>query len=223
MQKLFKIIMLSALQEQLSTKNIEYPFYKTGDKLYLNDGLTKASTPYHLYLVSDEEIKEGDWFIINKSELHQCLKLSDGQETIVFNKNGDNVGIPRKNCKKIIATTDKSLHAIKFKDTPLEAPSKGLKGIAVIPDSFIKAFVESQGAIKEVLVEYEPTEQFDEATSVGVYKLKLREDNTVIINPAKTYTREEVIKFISIYKSKISKSCEIFDTSDADKWIEQNL
>lgn len=77
--------------------------------------------PQHLYLISEEEIKEGDWYYwISHSEPMKCDKRG---------------AIQRKNCFKIVSTTNKSL------------------GLPLIPESFIKLYVEKQGKIDKVRVQ----------------------------------------------------------------------
>ena len=148
----------------------------------------------HLYLTSDEEIKEGDWYINYANKLAQRTKLGD--EFMQNHKTKDST-------RKVIATTDKFLGEPQL---PLsDAWRDWFKNrLPQIPESFIKAFVESNGTIKEVLVEYELCEilvdiQIRERMK-GVetsklptaYKLKTRPDNTIIISQSKTYTRDEV-------------------------------
>lgn len=89
----------------------------------------------HLYILSDEEIKEGDWFITNDSKsIFQCGKFE-----------------PMKGDKKIIATTDKSLRIGELKEggriEHLPQPSQ----------SFIEYFIEEYNKaniITDVMVEY---------------------------------------------------------------------
>ena len=168
----------------------------------------------HLYITSDEEIKEGDWVYWElTSDVFQFKKLDCTQDYI-------------KECKKVIATTDKFLGEPQL---PLsDAWRDWFKNrLPQIPESFIKAFVESNGTIKEVLVEYEECQTFkDDACGVrfgccnSPIKLKTRSDNTIILSQAKTYTRDEVLNY--------SKKCFelVFGrvTSLAeDKIIEDNL
>ena len=104
---------------------------------------------------------------------------------MVFNKNSDNVGIPRKNCKKIIATTNPELK------------------LPQIPQDFIKYFVEKQGNVKSVSIEMEEiktgwlndNDQMLEVNT-GRFQPKLTKDNEVIISlEEKSYTRDEMIAF----------------------------
>ena len=116
-------------------RNLEYHGRKYFTQEYLKSIDLKS---YHLYILSSEEIKEGDWYIKNNSSIHQ----SAGGEI----EKGD-----YKNCKKIIATTDILL-------TDYVKVEGGFGSYNKVPrtsDDFIKAFVKAQGAIKEVFVEYE--------------------------------------------------------------------
>lgn len=198
--------------------------------------------PQHLYLVDNSEIKEGDWKLVNISI------DSTKEEWIISNKSGF-----KGKQLKIIATTDKSLcyteertERGKFenlsREQGLDKANFKPSGIALIPESFITAFVKSNGTITEVLVEWEEVVKMRneiecEFESTGyiswvkvnratydlrkqqgiIKKLKLREDNTVIISPSKTYTREEVIEIVSKLYNKTGL------TQEFHKWIEQNL
>jgi len=163
----------------------------------------------HLYLTSDEEIKEGDWYLFSN-----VLLQSDGGY--------------KRNCPKIIATTDKSL-LINTKDI-----YSNNSIIPQIPESFIKAYVESGGTIKEVLVEYEEQEEYTtpqgnaERENYSKHKvpyIKTREDNTVIISQAKTYTREEVIEFAQKYARRVVEKNILngYKAIHNQLWIKENL
>jgi len=55
--------------------------------------------------------------------------------------------------------------------------------------SFIQTYTDSDGSITDIQVEYESYDSHH----IGTYRPKLKEDNTIIIHQAKTYTREELI------------------------------
>jgi len=143
----------------------------------------------HLYILSSEEIKEGDWYIKNNSSIHQ----SAGGEI----EKGD-----YKNCKKIIATTDILL-------TDYVKVEGGFGSYNKVPrpsDDFLKAFVKAQGKIDKVLVEYEgfigcsecgreyPFPMAKECFQSKMckrfnnLKLKVSPDNTITIKPIKDYS-----------------------------------
>jgi hypothetical protein len=86
------------------------------NKLYLQPILHKKTInvlPQHIYITSDEEIKEGDWLLI-----------IDDFETYVYKHKGDN--LPTTYHKKIILTTDQDLIA---------------DGVQAIDDEFLEWFV----------------------------------------------------------------------------------
>ena len=152
----------------------------------------------HLYITSDEEIKEGDWVVREYYPMTKGFTRSVEQFIRAKADFGDSLSR-----KKIIATTDKSLTIL------VENKLWGQKGMGTyntlpqILESFIKAYIEAQGNIKEVLVEYEHKTGY---TQDGLdYKekeltIKLRPDNTIIIHQAKTYTRDEIIKLLEKYE-----------------------
>ena len=104
---------------------------------------------WNLYIISDDEIKEGDWFISNK-EIHQYR--------------GDIIPeILKSGYRKIIATTDESLY---FKDTnknPKQYMGSYMsmslgENLPQPSQQFIQKYIEEYNKgreIKEVLVEYE--------------------------------------------------------------------
>jgi hypothetical protein len=88
-----------------------------------------------IYITSDEEIKEGDYFYQDfDSIIHKCYKLTDNY--VIADKPSD---YPKKICKKIILTTDQEL----IKD-----------GVQAIDDEFLEWFVKNPSC-EEVEVELE--------------------------------------------------------------------
>lgn len=145
----------------------------------------------HLYITTDEEINEGDWFY--------------------YNHNGGVIGQYKKGMGeidgKIIATTDPKLI---IKTTRLEKitnPGVYEKQLPQIPQSFIEEFCKA-GGIDEVLVEVENYEilkarrlgvnsHLDAINSINSSifpQPKLNPDNTIIIHPVKEkmYTLKQI-------------------------------
>ncbi len=120
----------------------------------------------HLYLVSDREIKEGDWYYDPINE------LVDNNYNL--NSNGN---------KKIEATTDTSLKVARDEFTPsLRHPSMDYKTLPQIPQSFIEAYVKAEGDIKEVNIEMEYLDKgWNENVLNRVFEIKTNSDNTVTI------------------------------------------
>lgn len=160
-----------------------------------------AYKPQHLYITSSESPSiQGDWmFYGNKYSIKELHQFQKGIDSAAFLK--------EQGIRKVIATTNKNITRI-----------------AQIPESFIKKFVESNGSITEVLVEYEAV--FPKFGIDVEYAPKLREDNTIIISPSKSYTREDLAAQMKACGEfgYLSGSMEYDEFVIArDKWIEENL
>ena len=106
-----------------------------------------AVTPIHLYITTDEKIKEGDWYLWGGAEqknIYQC-KVSEAGDLDKLNTECKSLA------KKIIATTDPKLHTNEIVEEDMHMYKKSLPQI---PQSFIKEYCKA-GGIDEVLVEYE--------------------------------------------------------------------
>lgn len=177
----------------------------------------------NLYVVSNAEIKEGDW---QYTKLHGVTNAKN----LLWSK--------QENTRKIEATTDKSLNLIcgHCGNVKIGLPT-GICGICgkfrtkdlipQIPQSFIEAYVKAEGKITEINVEIEML-NIDEIRERGKgflnqdnSKIKTREDGTIIIHPSKAYTREEVKNLCT--KALVLQG--VFATKEKliNKWIEENL
>jgi len=217
MKKKVKVVMLP-------TEKAENSIVKSAGKLWYFEGLftqdylqSQGKKSHHLYLVSDEEIK-GKGFRIDMDRM-TCGVIDDDN---YYNdpKNG--------NYKKVIATTDKSLEAYK---TAImggkEHTSKRPVQLPQIPESFIKAYVEVNGEIDEVMVEYETGIDWQETSDVNrksakqTITLKTREDNTVIISPIKT-KKTEALDFLKKLHIEWGENwdmiIDMFGQDIADEW-----
>lgn len=176
-------------------------------------GGSNAFRPQHLYIISDDEIKEGDW--IYEPEFNTISKAKYNHDIL-----GDKF-------KKIIATTDTSL-TVKGKLTgignwynPLPQPSQ--QSITKYIESYNKGEV-----ITDVLVEYEYIKTPDQVfysndVPYGYNKLKVNpKDNTITSKKLKdNWNREEVIDILNLYSHYVWKtSC---NKIELDNWITENL
>lgn len=201
------------------------------------------SEEQNLYITSDDEIKEGDWFIelehivapdsefemIKESGIYQRKISSQSPE--LFLKEGYINGVKDSYinnslltyCKKIIATTDKSLKVL----TPY-SKEEGIKEILPSPS---KAFIEKYcklGGIDEVMVEYEDNGYEVDMEGRGGsdicwypdWQLKINSHNEITIHPVKdSWTREEVEELCR--KALFAKGS--WYEEEVDEWIEENL
>ena len=173
--------------------------------------------PQHLYILSDDEIKEGDWYIHNQSG---TLRASNSN------------AIPM-DAKKIVATTDFELNKGWIKDNDPERLSTHtnivtMRGIAQPSESFIKKYIEMYNAgtpITDVMVKYNPgyvNPEWNEET------LKVAPDNTITIRSVKdSWSREEVKSLLLQLVKDCGKDDDLLshysgDYRDLNKWIEEN-
>lgn len=185
------------------------------DLIILKENINKKNClkinlkPQHLYFISNEEIKEGDWVLEMTGLDYMNHPVKATMENIKVNEY-------IRRCKKIIATTDKSLTyktSIEGSVESLPQPSQ----------TFIKRYCEF-GGIDEVDVEYEIHNHPD--LGEVDYTLKVNSHNEIIIYSIKnSWSREELER----------KSREDFNAGmnyaeathvsvpNEDKWIKQNL
>lgn len=147
----------------------------------------------HLYLVSEEEIKEGDWcYDSNWVKVFQVGELDEvelySNEPRIYKKN---------HCKKIESTTDKSL------------------SIPLIPNSFIERWVNEQGKIGRVKVLMD-----DGWLQLSFHSLSFLQ---VIILPTedKMYSREEMKGFYREYIKHLI-DMPLPEGLPFDEWFDKN-
>ena len=135
-----------------------------------------------LYIVSNEEIKEDDWYYSKTLDsIYQAIYLP----------------LAIKDAKKIIATTDESLHI------PFVTPGNEELEIyeySILPkpsDSFISKYIEEYNAgrqITKVLVEYEKSQEsinYHKDIFHNIERLKIDSNNSITIKKVKdSYSRE---------------------------------
>jgi hypothetical protein len=223
MYKKCKVVLLPTKQEG--------NLYLWGYKLFT--GIKRGdSESHHLYVLSDDEIKEGDWFI-NRQYM---IEEDNVPEYALWRYDNQSIK-PNSNPMKIIASTDSSLKIPKVFDY-----TKYGENLPSIPQSFIDYYVSEYNKgnkIEEVMVEYEPTGRMK---SGGVETniteiLKLNSDNTINIKPIKdSFTRAEVIEkiYAVLRATGVTIRAEMtgiatntahleFSGEDIDKWIKNNL
>lgn len=200
----FKVVMLptekasiihlwnNGIKETIETCELEY---------------SNTRNTQHLYIISNDEIKEGDWFI---NELHQLFQCNGQIKPSIYSDG------------KIVATTDFSL---RYNTNDLmrgEVQGKYPTGIFNIPTSFIQAYIKvyNEGnPITGVCLEMEEYRFTYETGTKYSASIKTRLDNTVIVHTAKLYTRDELIKHITDCVANIT----IGRYKSVPLWIEENL
>jgi hypothetical protein len=176
-------------------------------------GNNKATyNPQHLYITSDDEIKDGDWYINNIIPHTIRVEQSKGANSKSF--------YDSKDVRKIIATTDTSLKIItgivgSGTGVPLPSPS----------ESFIKAYIESYNngnVIEDVLVEVE-TIHADRAPNGWETLLKLKDNNIIIKKVKDSWSREEVKTLLLRYQNRLSYAHRDVWGYVTKEWIDENL
>lgn len=200
--------------------NEEAQIQKFGRRLRLYRFL-KNNLAYweNLYFLSDEEIKEGDWYVNNGVIFRADDKFDEGNNP---NQNKHN--------KKIIATTDKLIIG--------DDKGKSLLGTDLnnyLPQpsqSFIEKFVEEYNKgniITEVMVEYEWNKTGKKVREVEIFDDVLKvnaKDNTITTRKVKdSWNRDELITLLNKFGSKVYGEYTRNETMEdfTDKWIEENL
>lgn len=188
----------------------------------------------HLYILSDEEIKEGDWFVgFADGSISPFVRQADKSTVEINNWQLNKKGTSSN--KKIIATTDKSLFTETKAIGYTEDRARVFYGKEYLPQpsqSFIGKFVDEYNkgnVITEVLVEYnepiteipKPYKPYSEVEHLDG-TLKISKDNTITIRKVKdSWSTEEMRQKLNdyrLYAKNSNLSIEMFD-----KWIEENL
>ena len=209
MKKQVKVVMLPTEKATNIGK-----YQDTGNLVYNNSNDIPRGIFQHLYFLSNEGIKEGDWYIDRLGIVQQCESIRDNpltgpQSSIgsVGGKGFDKWSTQYQNrdykdldnCFKIVATTDESLSLIctcgAIKKVPtglcIECGKFINTSIPRPSNEFLKKYCEL-GGIDEVLVEYiEYVNKIGSCSSgEGVVNgtnqyIKVAPDNTISIYPIK--------------------------------------
>jgi hypothetical protein len=168
----------------------------------------------HLYVISNDEIKEGDWIYEDEFKTISVAKYNNSVLDEKF--------------KKIITTTDTSLEII----------SKGINPVyEKLPQpsqQFIKKYIESYNkgvVLSDILVEYEQKYETMYKGQIGfpeddvnwwINKIKINpKDNTINIKPLKdSWNKEEIINLIKSFANNYQYAS---NNIGYNKWIEENL
>jgi len=184
-------------------------FYHQGALLtqeYLKSGHgvigLQGRTSHHLYITTDDEIEDGDWFILDNEEVLQAdrIKNTNLRGKVIYS---GQVANDYKLCNKIIATTDPELYNRVWKgmiegedwyeEEYLPQPSK----------AFIEKFCK-EGGIDEVDVEYglfhDGNFKEDDETHAfkATRKPRVNSHNEITIHPVKdSWTMEDLPDLLS--------------------------
>jgi len=193
----------------------------TKSKIWLNDNNTldvynhkqrlgSPGIPQHLYILSYEEIKEGNCWAINKNN-----------DTLYFL---DSMGV-YDSWLKVIASTDSSLILPLTKDNHISITSR----LMPLPSqSFIEEYASEynkENKIKKVLVEYEEYTGYPPVSFMPDTLKVNHKDNTITVKKIEGCYKSGAVKRLL---QELAAQCllpngTIHDLSSANKWIETNL
>lgn len=167
------------------------------------------SSNQHLYFTTDEEIKEGDYFLdddrlskhSNNGEpnyiVRKCHSIKNGW---IFFDTIESEGCNPDWSKKIVASTDKSL------------------GLPQPSEAFVEKYVEL-GGIDEVDIELKSSD-----LDYFFGDLKVDSHNTITIHSIKNnWSREEVEKLLELVWATASAYGDKTNSADCKDWIKHNL
>ena len=168
------------------------------------DDSTDGMQEQHLYITTDEEIKEGD------------CRIHLGEGTICKPPHklvhGENTFKGKVGWKKIIATTDPKLIA---------------DGVAEIEQSFIEKYCKA-GGIDRVMVEVEEIivqDAFKRRPDYNTYRPKTDSNNCITIHPVEeniyNVNKQVFLKLVHDVGDSLSQKDSI--GFNLDKWIKENL
>lgn len=167
----------------------------------------------HLYIISDDEIKEDDW----------CI----GDEIVYQYRDINTFSTQLKSrSKKIVATTNKSLE-IKYNSAYFTGYTRiGYKPLPQLPESFIQAYIKAYNDGKPITeVDLEMTAHNDKPVSFKEWDgsfnfIKTRADNSVIVRESVKYSFEDLCSlttFVRDYNYKFEGK-GITNTEIINKW-----
>ena len=230
-----KVVMLPTNEKAKFGDLILTPTYPQKLLIFEHQNCTEVSQ--HLYFTSNDEIKEGDWFLnTTTNTIHKCCGVSLNIQSGL--NGGEYHG--KFECKKIIATTDSSLWE---HDDTVPYP-KTRPALPQPSQSFIEKYVEEYNKgniITDVLVEYNcgdmncslyGCQKHLGCNHSNIQTVKINpKDNTITIKKVKdSWNREEHINNLLKYKSdllvelmKCKEQNKSLKKEFTDKWIEENL
>lgn len=249
-----QVVMLPKQDERL-TNQLEFVLntvnnqlvYITNSKNLRRNQSNFHLKPQHLYGLSDEPIKEGDWVIADyitgfipeeggERYLVQVTEIVLGNvehgQQLLFSNEGFTHEI--RFCKKIIWTTDSSL---KIEDTITKHIGRkiiSVQGSTLLPQpkqEFIKHFIEQYNkgnVITNVFTEYEHKQcktlaECNCKTITGDLILKINSDNTVNIKfPVEDGWDKIIKKFYYKYQGLSNKQNLVKERKLLIEWLKEN-
>lgn len=212
MKKRCQVVMLPTNEKAPIWKNINNEI-----RLTHPNRICPGNVKYqHLYILSNDEIKEGDWYYIFGNRPQLCQKKEENRLFSNFDNeiNGAELSwylefrekpIKHRHCFKIIATTDTSLTTISRETIESQDLAEELYQLPRPSNEFIKKYCE-KGGIDLIEV---ACDNIRNTVTGGVYDLKIKvaPDNTITIYPIEeTFSKEEVLSLFHQFVHEVAQN-----------------
>ena len=239
--KKHKVVMLPTEESNIILWEIRGELDYYSDKQKYKEG--KSAIPQHLYLTSDEEIREGDW-VYNSSRnfgkrIYKCQRVRENNEGFPYKVSnpikGDEAMYLSNKTFKVIATTDPKLTKV----DEVSGDNVWTSPIPQVPQSLIEYYAKHQPEYVEL--EYEMNGEYDGGCTAIWKQLKLVNNDVVWVEHrtmsivdymnkqhevGKLYSREEVEELCrSAHRSgkAVGENIESYSWDEIEKWLKENL
>lgn len=177
----------------------------TNEENSYNNLANNLAIPHHLYFISEEKLKDGEWCYESKMKGNKIFEY-------------DSSNMWHQGAYKVVATTDKSL-------VYLTNNGRIEHNLPQISQEFIENYCKV-GGIDEVEIEY--YKYAEELSGVNLipqdlYRIKIDSNNCVFIHPIKdSWSKEEVVKLIESAVHDFA-GMNTYDDDNLNRWIKDNL
>lgn len=213
LKKKCQVVMLST--EKASGLLLGSKLYnKIGNNYWETKELDYSVKRQHLYFLSDDKTKEGDW-------------VKHGLVDLIYQVNKDNLEATLYNkCKKIIATTDSSLKLLPVKskdwdETPRSLPQPSPQFIEKYIEEYNKGNIITECMVEYILNEAGNYREFDFTPELKK-KLKIDSNNCITITKV-NQKGEHILKFVKDFINEFPEQNLEYLQLRAETWIENNL
>ena len=222
MNKAHKIVMLptkdkeiegSIISRTIDDKLAIVNFLTLEDKMAERDGHNNN----YLYIISDDEIKEGDYVFLEDDnpfeKEHLIIRVKDA-EIGMGESDNSTIAFSLKDVKKVIATTDPNLTKV----DEVSGDNVWTSPITQIPKSIIEYYAKHYP--KEIELEYEQVYIGNGSTFIkhtGEYKYRLKLNNNEVVWVEPEFYSQKYGKFKGVFRYNEDESVDVVEINSLDK------
>jgi hypothetical protein len=225
------IALTNSIKEYAIGSHRSDDYLQGGGKWIYQSDMSGECKPQHLYIISNDEIKEGDWCLTGLKIVRQCNGFTYSQDGKTVNGYTftDGTADTFSSCKKIIATTDTSLTV----NTYYEIEGNQKIQLTEPHQEFIEQYIKyynNGNIITDVLVKYEKCSH--KTCNNGCdsqmcrnkhHKPKINLKNNTITIKTINQKGKHILKFVKDFISEFPNENLEYLQLRAESWIEQNL